>query len=108
MLMDLALPGMSEMRYAESKERIQQASTALSQVMLLFSGALVCSVLVLNRSFVSWWVGVSQYGGFTLSGLVFCLFLVARFQRLPTKNAFFFLHVSLLFILPFFFRSFST
>jgi O-antigen/teichoic acid export membrane protein len=81
MLMDLALPGMSEMRYAESKERIQQASTALSQIMLLFSGALACVVLVLNRSFVSWWVGANQYGGFKLTVLIMALVLLRHWSR---------------------------
>src|SRR5260221_5929757 len=70
MLLDLALPGMSEMRYSESRQRIQQASTALSQITLLFSGALVCAVLILNRSFVVWWVGGGQYGGFKLTTVI--------------------------------------
>lgn len=81
MLMDLALPGMSEMRYSESRERIQQASTALSQILLLFSGTLVCAVLVLNRSFVSWWVGAGQYGGFTLTVLIVALVLLRHWSR---------------------------
>ncbi len=81
MLMDLALPGMSEMRYSESRERIQQASTALSQIMLLFSGALVCAVLMLNRSFVSWWVGAAQYGGFRLTVLIAALALLRHWNR---------------------------
>jgi O-antigen/teichoic acid export membrane protein len=81
MLMDLALPGMSEMRYSESRERIQQASLALSQIMLLFSGALVCGVLVLNRSFVSWWVGAGQYGGFKLTILIMALVLLRHWSR---------------------------
>lgn len=81
MLMDLALPGMSEMRYSESRERIQQASTALSQILLLFSGVLVCAVLLLNHSFVSWWVGAGQYGGFTLTVLIVVLVLLRHWSR---------------------------
>ncbi|HLY99229.1 MAG TPA: oligosaccharide flippase family protein [Candidatus Angelobacter sp.] len=81
MLMDLALPGMSEMRYSESRERIQQASTALSQIMLLFSGALVCAVLVLNRSFVNWWVGANQYGGFRLTAFIMTLVVLRHWSR---------------------------
>src|SRR5581483_7354366 len=81
MLMDLALPGMSEMRYSESRDRIRQASTALSHIMLLFSGALAFSVLVLNRSFVGRWVGVTQYGGFTLTVLIMALVLLRHWSR---------------------------
>lgn len=81
MLMELALPGMSEMRYSESRDRIRQASTALSQIMLLFSGALVCAVLVINRSFVSRWVGPNQYGGFTLTVLIMALVLLRHWSR---------------------------
>jgi O-antigen/teichoic acid export membrane protein len=81
MLMDLALPGMSEMRHSESRDRIRQASTALSQIMLLFSGALVCAVLVLNRSFVSRWVGANQYGGFRLTVLIMALILLRHWSR---------------------------
>jgi O-antigen/teichoic acid export membrane protein len=81
MLMELALPGMSEMRHSESRDRIRQASTALSQIMLLFSGALVCAVLVLNRSFVSRWVGANQYGGFRLTALIMALILLRHWSR---------------------------
>jgi len=88
MLMDLALPGMSEMRYSESRERVQQASTALSQIMLLFSGALACAVLVLNRSFVSWWVGASQFGGFRLTVLIVALALLRHWSRTVINTIF--------------------
>ncbi len=81
MLLDLALPGMSEMRYSESRQRIQQASTALSQITLLFSGALVCAVLILNRSFVGWWVGGGQYGGFKLTAVILALTLLRHWSR---------------------------
>ena len=81
MLMDLALPGLSEMRYSESRDRLLQATNALSQIMLLFSGALVCAILVLNRSFVTWWVGASQYGGFRLSVLIMLLIMLRHWSR---------------------------
>jgi hypothetical protein len=53
----------------------------LSQILLLFSGTLVCAVLVLNHSFVSWWVGASQYGGFTLTALIVTLVLLRHWSR---------------------------
>lgn len=88
MLMDLALPGMSEMRYSESRQRIQQASTALTQITLLFSGALVCAMLMLNNSFVGWWVGAGQYGGFKLTAAVLTLTLLRHWNRTLTNTLF--------------------
>jgi hypothetical protein len=42
---------------------------------------LVCAILVLNRSFVTWWVGASQYGGFKLSVLIMLLILLRHWSR---------------------------
>jgi O-antigen/teichoic acid export membrane protein len=88
MLMDLSLPGMSEMRYSESRARIRQASTALSQIMLLFSGALICAALVLNRSFVSWWVGANQYGGVRLTLVLMSLLVLRHWSRTLVNTIF--------------------
>jgi O-antigen/teichoic acid export membrane protein len=77
MLMQTAFPGLSEMRMGESPKRLFDVCTALSQAMLLVSGAVVCIVLVVNRGFVRWWVGENQYSGFLLT----TLFLVAMLLR---------------------------
>lgn len=77
MLMQSALPGLSEMRTAESKERLYQVSTALSQGMLVLTGLLACVILVVNKAFVNWWVGPKLYGGFPLT----CLILLQMVTR---------------------------
>ena len=76
-LMQTALPGLSEMRAGESKERILQVCTALGQAMLLLSGGLVCVVLAINAGFVTWWVGAPVYGGMKLT-LILAMSMLLR------------------------------
>jgi O-antigen/teichoic acid export membrane protein len=70
MLMQVAMPGLSELRARQERERLSGVCIALSQSMLLASGAVVCVVLATNQGFVSWWVGAKQFGGFLLTMLV--------------------------------------
>jgi O-antigen/teichoic acid export membrane protein len=70
MLMQLAGPGLSQMRMGESRERLSQVCIALGQAMLMLSGGVVCVVLVVNQGFVSRWVGANQFGGFWLTTLI--------------------------------------
>ena len=70
-------PGLSEMRVRESRERLQQVTTALTQGVLLASGLVAVVVLALNGAFVRWWVGPEQFGGLTLSAL-FVLLMMAN------------------------------
>ncbi|MBC7933418.1 MAG: oligosaccharide flippase family protein [Rubrivivax sp.] len=70
MLMQLAIPALSELRAGADREHVTRVCVALSQAMLLLSGAVVCVMLVVNRGFVGWWVGAGQYGGFALTALV--------------------------------------
>jgi O-antigen/teichoic acid export membrane protein len=80
MLMQLAGPALSQMRTGESRERLSQACIALGQAMLLLSGAVVCVVLVVNRGFVTRWVGESQYGGFWLTVLLLSSMLLRHWN----------------------------
>ncbi|MDQ2922051.1 MAG: oligosaccharide flippase family protein, partial [Acidobacteriota bacterium] len=70
MLMAAAGPALSEMRMAESRERLAEVCTALSQAVLLLSGGVVCVVLAINQGFVTRWVGAGQYGGSWLTVLI--------------------------------------
>lgn len=70
LLMQSAAPALSEMRVAASRERLENASAALMQAMLLLTGAIACVVAAVNAGFVTWWVGPEQYGG---SGLTLLL-----------------------------------
>jgi len=77
LLMQAAVPGLSEMRAAGSHERLLQTSSALGLAMLTLSGAVISVVLVVNQGFVSWWVGAEQFGGMGLTAL----FLMALLLR---------------------------
>jgi O-antigen/teichoic acid export membrane protein len=80
MLMQTAAPALSEMKMAESPEKVFQVCTALSQALLIFSGAVVCVVLTINQSFVNWWVGPDQYGGQLLSALLLLSMLLRHWN----------------------------
>lgn len=80
MLMQTAGPALSEMRMAESRQKLFQVCTALSQAMLIISGAVVCVVLIVNKGFVDWWVGPDQYGGLMLSELLLLTMLLRHWN----------------------------
>jgi O-antigen/teichoic acid export membrane protein len=88
MLMQAAMPGLSELRTGESRERIYQATTALSQALLLLSGAVACVVLVVNQGFVSSWVGAKQYSGATLTALMIVVMLLRHWNTTATYATF--------------------
>jgi O-antigen/teichoic acid export membrane protein len=69
-------PALSEMRTGAGHERLLSVSTALSQAVLFAGGAIACVVTVINRGFVSWWVGPQLYGGLALTMLVVALMLI--------------------------------
>jgi O-antigen/teichoic acid export membrane protein len=75
MLATIALPGLSHMRTSESRERILQASTSLTQAMLLIAGAVFCAILAVNQQFVSWWLGARFFGGMQLTVILLLTFL---------------------------------
>lgn len=76
MLLQAAIPALSELRAAADRAALARVSTALGQLMLLLSGAVICVVLVANRGFVEWWVGAELYGGQMLTALVLAAMLL--------------------------------
>jgi O-antigen/teichoic acid export membrane protein len=70
MLMSSAGPALSQMRVGESRDRLAEVCIALSQAMLMMSGAVVCVVLAINQGFVGRWIGAGQYGGAWLTALI--------------------------------------
>lgn len=92
MLMQLAMPGLSEMRTGETKERVYQASIALSQGMLLLTGLMFCVILAINRPFVFWWVGAKEYAGFALTALILLNMLLRHWTMTIGYTAFSFGH----------------
>lgn len=80
MLMAAAGPALSQMRMGEPRERLSEVCIALSQAMLMMSGAVVCVVLAVNRGFVERWVGAGQYGGFWLTTLILLSMLLRHWN----------------------------
>jgi O-antigen/teichoic acid export membrane protein len=74
----LAVPGLSHMKTSESRERILQASTSLTQAMLLLAGGIFCVVLAGNQQFVSLWVGANLFGGMPLTVILLLTFLLRQ------------------------------
>jgi O-antigen/teichoic acid export membrane protein len=72
-----ALPGLSQMKTSESRDRIRIAATCLTQAMVLVGGAIFCVVLPLNRQFVGLWTGPRYFGGLTLT-ILFLVNFIAR------------------------------
>ena len=81
MLMAAAGPALSQMKMGESRERLSEVCIALSQAMLLLSGAVVCVVLVVNQGFIGSWVGPGEYGGFWLTALILASMLLHHWNR---------------------------
>jgi len=80
MLMQLAVPALSELRAGGAREHLSTVCVALAQMMLLVSGAVVCVVLAANGGFVTWWVGARQYGGFGVTAAVVLAMLLRHFN----------------------------
>lgn len=80
MLMAAAGPALSQMRMGDSHKRLPEVCVALTQAMLMMSGAIVCVVLAVNQGFVSRWVGSNQYGGFWLTVLILVSMLLRHWN----------------------------
>jgi O-antigen/teichoic acid export membrane protein len=80
LLMQAAFPALSEMRMGESRKRLFQVCTALSQAMLIISGGVICTVLVVNHGFINWWIGPDQYGGFWLTVALLSTMLLRHYS----------------------------
>jgi O-antigen/teichoic acid export membrane protein len=78
LLLQTALPALSELRGAAARERLNQISVAMTQLLFLASGAIVVVVLVANEGFVSWWVGPSRFGGFALTAALLASMVVRQ------------------------------
>ncbi|MBI4503069.1 MAG: oligosaccharide flippase family protein [Gemmatimonadetes bacterium] len=80
MVMQSAAPALSELRTGESRERLLRVCTALTEAMLMVSGAVACVVIAVNQGFVRWWVGAGQYGGFALTAALVALMLLRHWN----------------------------
>jgi O-antigen/teichoic acid export membrane protein len=83
LLMHAAQPALTELRVSASKERLATVATALTQTMLMMSGALAVTILAVNHFFVDWWVGPAQYGGWWLT-VAFTVMMLLRHWNVAT------------------------
>lgn len=83
MFMQMAVPALSELRAEASRKRLFEVSSAMSQAMLLGSGAIACVVLAVNEGFTTWWVGAPRFGGTVLTTLML-LSMMLRHWNLAT------------------------
>jgi O-antigen/teichoic acid export membrane protein len=74
----VALPGLSHMKTSEPRERILQATTSLTQAMLLLVGGVFCIILSINQQFVTLWLGERFFGGMQLTTILLLNFLVRQ------------------------------
>jgi O-antigen/teichoic acid export membrane protein len=80
LLAHTAQPALSELRAGETRERVIQVVTALTQAILLASGAIVCLVALVNEGFVTWWVGRQQYAGAGVTALLLAAMLLRHWN----------------------------
>jgi O-antigen/teichoic acid export membrane protein len=76
-LVHAALPGLSQMKTNEPREKLLRVSTAMGQAMLIVGGAIGILVLCLNEPFVRLWVGNRFFVGRSLT-LILVATTVAR------------------------------
>ncbi len=77
-LASVALPGLSHMKTSESRERILQATTSLTQAMLLLAGGVLCIILAVNQQFVTLWLGPHFFGGMQLTVILLLTFVLRQ------------------------------
>lgn len=92
LLMHAAQPALTELRASASRARVADAATALTQAMLIMSGALAVVILPINQWFVGWWVGPSQYGGWPLTLAFTVMMLLRHWNVAATQTLFCFGH----------------
>lgn len=69
LLVNAALPAVSEARGRGDTQRLIAIASAISQATLVLSGLIACAVLIANSWFVSWWVGPGLYAGLRVTGM---------------------------------------
>jgi O-antigen/teichoic acid export membrane protein len=87
-LMQAAVPGLSELKAGSSKDRLYQATVSLAQGMMLISGLMCSVVLVVNKGFVEWWVGAQRYAGFSLTCLILTQVILRHFNLIFVYSVF--------------------
>lgn len=95
MIVQNALPGLSEMKKSLPAPRILAASSALNFAMFLASGLLAVVIMSVNEGFVRWWVGDPQFGGITLTFALVAAMVASHFAHTIGYTLFCFGHEKL-------------
>jgi O-antigen/teichoic acid export membrane protein len=88
MFMQMALPALSELRTAASRERLFEVSRSMAQAMLLLSGGIVVVVIAVNGSFVTWWVGEERFAGMGITAILLAGMLARHLNATATYTLF--------------------
>jgi O-antigen/teichoic acid export membrane protein len=88
MIMEVAGPGLSQMKTSESRHRIFQVSSGLTLGMLALAGAVACVTLAVNHSFVRWWLPGNQFGGAVLTGILVASMLLRHWNTTTVYSLF--------------------
>jgi O-antigen/teichoic acid export membrane protein len=88
MIMEMAQPGLSQMKTSENRDNIFRVCSALTLSMLIASGAVVCVYLAVNHSFVSWWIGERQFGGTLLTVAMGACLLIRQWNMTSVYSVF--------------------
>jgi len=88
MFMQLALPALSELRTAATRERLFEVSRSMSQAMLLLSGGIVVVVTAVNGPFVAWWVGEERFAGIGITAILLAGMLARHLNATATYTLF--------------------
>ncbi len=91
-LMHTAGPGLCELKAGESRRKIYEAISALTQGVLLCSGLVFCVVMLVNHWFVDWWVTAHQYGGLQLTVLFLSMLVIRHWTAVTAYSVFYFGH----------------
>ncbi len=75
-----ALPGLSQMKTSESREKLFDTSVSIGQLMLTVAGAIACVVIAINKAFVSRWVGSSLFAGMAITALSMANLVLRQFD----------------------------
>jgi O-antigen/teichoic acid export membrane protein len=88
MFMQMALPALSELRTAATRERLFDVSRSMAQAMLLLSGGIVVVVMAVNGPFVAWWVGEERFAGMGITTILLVGMLARHVNATATYTLF--------------------
>ena len=88
MFMQMALPALSEMRTAATRQRLFEVSRSMAQAMLLLSGGIVVVVMAVNGPFVAWWVGEERFAGMGVTAILLTGMLARHLNATATYTLF--------------------